>query len=635
MYQEFKMADGMGWNISAQEPDNPFFSNAARAQLIIFASLINSSHLQGVWFGTPTTWNAILRDTRFEGRSQFTVNNGYPNGTMTVQPINLHTLERESVPTILTLNTSTTVRPWYKKPFAAQRMRWSGTYRSINSPYNVVLALGAPYFDPNNEFKGILTCSFNVIDVSNFLKSIPLQESARALVLEPDLIIVASSIAESVIPVRLGHVERLSAENHSDYVVRETAQQLRTRFGIPVALPESSIEFKFEDSSGYVRIVDVKAFRDPYGIDWVVAVILSESVVLQSVHDANRISLIISSSAIVAAVAIALLLGCCITHPLSLIANHMRRLANMDMGRVKKIRYMKLYEIDEIVGSLHNMESGLRSFEQYVPSDVVRALVQQKKTAKLGVVPRQLTIMFVQLMSTVKFFDEVEPIVVVQVLQDYFTALSEVILEHSGVIDKYMGESIMALFNAPLTVQDHAAKAVSAANAMHAKMSELNERWKCKNYPTLHIIIGINSAKCLVGNIGSHDRVSYTALGDGVNVASRLNSLNIRYKTETIIGPETYEAVKLLVACRWLTRVCVKGKRKALDIYEVLCDLDKTTEEQKLICSLSLDVKTAIESNELNEAEQVVSELLQLRPDDDATLELEARLSQDSFCSTR
>lgn len=191
MYHEFKLAELLGLHISSHDPDNLFHSTTANAQLLIFTSFINSSHLQSVWFATPNTLNGLLRDTRFEGRTRFNVNNGYPNGTMTTQAIDIHTLERQPV-SIVTYNFTSSSRPWYKKPFEAQTMRWSDIYRSVNAPFNVVLAIGVPYYDDNHAFKGMLMCSFNVIDVSCFLKSISIQQDARALVLETDLIIVGS-----------------------------------------------------------------------------------------------------------------------------------------------------------------------------------------------------------------------------------------------------------------------------------------------------------------------------------------------------------------------------------------------------------------------------------------------------------
>ena len=133
----------------------------------------------------------------------------------------------------------------------------------------------------------------------------------------------------------------------------------------------------------------------------------------------------------------------------------------------------------------------------------------------------------------------------------------------------------MALFNAPTAVVDHEYKATSAALKMHDSLQQLNSEWSQKGYPHVGIRVGINTATCLIGNVGSEQRVNYTALGDGVNIASRLEGLNKHFNTRTMIGPMTYEKVKDQFACRWVSYVVLKGKSSAIHAYEVMCHMAK------------------------------------------------------------
>jgi class 3 adenylate cyclase len=166
----------------------------------------------------------------------------------------------------------------------------------------------------------------------------------------------------------------------------------------------------------------------------------------------------------------------------------------------------------------------------------------------------------------------------------------------------------MALFNAPIPVEAHAIKTVKAIARIQQKMVELNQMWEQKNYPEFYIIAGINTSNCLVGNIGCTDRISYTALGDGVNVAryvfisitlkrstiikkcdqysSRLKELNTKFKTRIIIGPETYEAVKENFLCRWLSKSRLRGRTqpsKSFHLYVIIAKVFCLTKFSSII----------------------------------------------------
>ena len=192
----------------------------------------------------------------------------------------------------------------------------------------------------------------------------------------------------------------------------------------------------------------------------------------------------------------------------------------------------------------------------------------------------------------------------------------------------------MALWNVPFPLEHHEIMIVRAALRMNQMLVELNKIWSKKKYPEIGIRVGINSTNCLIGNVGSLQRVSYTALGDGVNIAARCESLNKRYNTSIIVAEDTYEAVKDRYLCRWLSYVSLKGKSKPLHVYEVICDLELASEEQKDICNLHLLAQQSLLAKDFELTDETCSKLLSLNPQNKSILELKQRLPKMTSSET-
>jgi adenylate cyclase len=155
-------------------------------------------------------------------------------------------------------------------------------------------------------------------------------------------------------------------------------------------------------------------------------------------------------------------------------------------------------------------------------------------------------------------------------LQDFLNPMSNIIINHGGTIDKYMGDAIMALFGAPLVQPDHPRLACRAALDMTIALKNLNAHWQSMGRPVLRIGVGINSGPVTVGNMGSDRLFDYTAIGDNVNLASRLEGLNRYYGTNILISQTTAELIGESFILREVDRVRVKGKAQAAGIFEVI-----------------------------------------------------------------
>ena len=159
-----------------------------------------------------------------------------------------------------------------------------------------------------------------------------------------------------------------------------------------------------------------------------------------------------------------------------------------------------------------------------------------------------------------------------EILNHYFTRMSAIVDEHGGVVDKYVGDAMMALFGAPLAGPDDADHAMETALEMSEALDELNRQWREQGRKALEVGIGINTDIVVAGNMGSRTRLNYTVIGDGVNLASRLEELTKtpEYQARIIVSSSTLEKAKKRYRTRRLGQVAVKGKQKPTEIYALL-----------------------------------------------------------------
>lgn len=215
-----------------------------------------------------------------------------------------------------------------------------------------------------------------------------------------------------------------------------------------------------------------------------------------------------------------------------------------------------------------------QAFARYINEEVLDVLLNDPEKLQLGGENVNVTVLFSDIRNFTSLSENRPPDEVVAWLNEYLTEMVDIVFHYQGTLDKFIGDAIMAFWGAPIKTPNHPDLAVQAGIAMLKKVEELRARWQQEGKPEsgkpeLRIGIGINSAEMTVGNIGSERSQSYTVIGDGVNLASRLETLNKTYATSMIVSEFTYERVKEKVVARFLDEVKVKGKEKSVKIYEV------------------------------------------------------------------
>jgi len=188
----------------------------------------------------------------------------------------------------------------------------------------------------------------------------------------------------------------------------------------------------------------------------------------------------------------------------------------------------------------------------------------------LGGAEKNVTVLFSDIRNFTQMSEKMTPQQVVAFLNDYFTELVDAVFEHGGVLDKFLGDGLMAVFGSLSNDPGHPRNAVLAALRMQALLGKINGIRAMSGQAPIAIGVGIHTDAAVVGNIGSRKRLEYTVVGDGVNTSSRLQALNKEFGTTILISETTYEAVKGDVECRQMPDTHLRGKTKDLKIYEVV-----------------------------------------------------------------
>ena len=312
--------------------------------------------------------------------------------------------------------------------------------------------------------------------------------------------------------------------------------------------------------------------------DWMIGIVVPEDDYMFLIKQNNRIIWITSIFLMVFAVGAGFLFARRISEPLSLLEEEMNLVKRFEMQSDQEIHSF-LEEVDNMAVSFHGMKQGLRSFQKYVPDDLVRELISMGKEAVHGGERKKIAIYFSDLVGFTSISEQLSPEELVELLDEYFETCSQKILDHKGTIDKYIGDSIMAFWGAPSPLPNHSFHACEAALSINESLFRLDKKWTKEGKPVLKQRIGIHTGDAIVGNFGSKKRMNYTALGDSVNLASRMEGLNKFYGTEILISETVHEEVKDFMIARKVDKVAVKGKLESTAIYELICKKENATTE--------------------------------------------------------
>ena len=216
------------------------------------------------------------------------------------------------------------------------------------------------------------------------------------------------------------------------------------------------------------------------------------------------------------------------------------------------------------------------TFSSYMSEELLEELIDNPDSLQLGGEKKELSILFSDIRGFTTISESMSPEKLIILLNRYFTPMTKCVLENKGMLDKYIGDAVMAFFNAPVDVKEHADAACVCAISMIEKLNALNKELKIEEIPEIHIGIGLNTAEVIVGNIGSDDKKEYTVIGDGVNLASRVENLTKVYGVSILITEFTVAKLSSKFIYREMEPVKVKGKDESVVLYELMQNTDES-----------------------------------------------------------
>ncbi|MFZ3072507.1 MAG: adenylate/guanylate cyclase domain-containing protein [Thermodesulfobacteriota bacterium] len=255
-----------------------------------------------------------------------------------------------------------------------------------------------------------------------------------------------------------------------------------------------------------------------------------------------------------------------------------------------------------------------KAFSTYVPPQLVAEIIKDPSRLKLGGQKKIITVLFSDIRGFTTFSERMPPDELVSMLNEYLTPMTEIVFKEEGTLDKYIGDAIMAIFNAPLELKDHPVRACTVALNMVRKVPELNRAWSKMGRPPIAIGVGLNTGEAVVGNMGAELRFDYTAIGDAVNLASRLEGQTKTYGVDVIASEYTYRACKDSFIFRDIDYIKVKGKAEAAGVFHLMGF--KGEEDKEILAGLFKDALVNYRKGKFKTAKAAFEEILLKHPND-------------------
>ncbi|MCK4666429.1 Cache 3/Cache 2 fusion domain-containing protein [Candidatus Dependentiae bacterium] len=505
-----------------------------------------------------------------------------------------------------------TKRPWYVGTKDKKSFFMSDVYVFFTDKIPGV-TIGYPMLSKDEEVLGVVSFDMSLIGISDFLKTLKIGNTGRAFLLNnkgeiiahPDEQILSTKVNDKGAPV-LNSVKSLTET--SEYAAFNTFLSLNPDIN---GIPNKKIKYSYNNE---LYLAYFYSFPKDIRDNWIICIIVPENDFIGPIKRNLKINIFLTLIISFLAVLLAILLSNLITKPISRITDETSRIKHLELEHpFEPSSFIK--EIFYLENNICDMKTGLKSFEKYVPSELVKQLIETGVEAKSGGARKTLTILFADIEDFTNIAERFNPEELFLYLSEYLEVASQEVIKNKGTIDKFIGDAIMSFWNAPLTDSEHAYNACKSGLSFLKRLEKAKISRKLSGKPIFNTRIGIHTGEVIVGNIGTRSRLNYTIIGDNVNLASRIESLNKYYKTNILITESTYSIVKDKFFCRFVDKVIVKGKLKSIELYEIVGEKGEDEIDERLI-KLSIKAFDFYTAKNWKESESLYDEILSINEGD-------------------
>lgn len=484
-------------------------------------------------------------------------------------------------------------RGWYEQALANDDVHWTNVYKFVRSQANGVTA-AVRLVDPGGDgVVGVLAVDIEVSDLNAYLRSLNPGGTGRVYLLDGMGRVVAQpSQTEDLI----------EAAQSEDEILRAAAQRLKP----PNIEPNRMVRFGVNGQRYLASGVPVNLRPTS---PWWIIVAVPESAVAGIVQQQTTWTIILSLIGLLVTLCVAYWLARRIAAPLRRFEEEMHLVGQLQFstGRLPRTG---ISELDGMATELERLKNSISAFEKYVPPELVRMIHTGGRLAELGVERALVAVMFADIIGFSRLSQRTDPETLAAQLTDFYSLMDEVVNEHGGVVDKFGGDSVMALWGTPARPSTNPGRSaiLAALDYIRMQKDEPDVKFACG--------IGINVGQAVVGNIGTTRRLNYTAIGDTVNLANRIEDLTRIFRVDLLVSESAWEQAADEVVGREIDTVVVRGRDDPVVLYQPMARTEHATEAQIRVCALYEEGLALYRASKFEAAADVLADLLHEFPHD-------------------
>ena len=494
-------------------------------------------------------------------------------------------------------STDIKTRPWYTTALQAPGIHWTPVYNFFKTKDYGTAASQAVY-NQQNKLIGIAGAETSLTALASFLNNQKIGTSGRTLIINEDGNVITPEL------------QTFTNQKISPEVIQEVIQHF---------LDTKDHNFSIKvDRVRYLSYISNTPAK--FNKQWMVVTIVPFWDMFADLIKAQFEVILFTLLILVFSIVVIFYFSKRISKPIVELSQEIDKITNLNLDSEKRV-VSYIIEIRAMDTSVASLRAALRSFSRYVPKEIVQQLLAQGKEIALHVDKKRLTIFFSDIKDFTTIAETTSLRTLMPLLNKYFDGLSKIILHNQGTIDKYIGDSVMAIWGAPTETTQHATLACIAALKCQAFVIEFNRECRRQGDPEFVTRFGISSGMVVVGNIGTLERMNYTVIGDAVNTAARLQVTDKIYHVNIIISEKVYKQTDGRFLVRPLDTVEVKGRKAKIKIYELVALLDDdpvigATARQTELCTLFTEAYQQFVQGNYTEAQEQFRAIFRKFPED-------------------
>ena len=452
-------------------------------------------------------------------------------------------------------------RPWYIGAKDSGEQFWTDIYIFFTDRQPGITSSN-PIYDANGSLIGVVGIDITLNELSRFLETLQVGKSGIVFITNAEGEVVAFPNLE--ISTQEGDSFRPLSITEIDI---DPITAVYSKY-----LANGEEQFTLETDQGRYMTA-FTPFPDNFQKNWEIGITVPEDDFIGSIKETNRISLLFSLVILLIAILLVIFFSRNIARPIELLTEETERIKNLQLDSNLRVE-SSIHEVQRLADSISSMRNSLEIFKKHAPAVLVRQLITVGEETQLGGRERQLTLLFTDVAGFTSISQDMIPEDLMRQLSAYMGIFTEIIMTFNGIIDKYMGDGLLAYWDAPIAKPDHACLACKTALECRDRANELNQDWQAKGNMIFPTRIAIHTGETLVGNLGSSDYMSYTVLGKSVDFIRLLKPVQDRFESQIVISDSTYKNVADTYYTRPLESIA-DNKHETTIIYELICERDQ------------------------------------------------------------